>query len=119
MSNHFHLILIKHVIQAGTITPCRQNNQAWERRATGHASTPGAAPLPLPDSCALRPEPQRAAGPRHRPLAALCSPNLAALPLRRGAFCTCCSRDDSFRVEVGQKQAVDERRFSEPRFTLK
>lgn len=31
---------------------------------------------------------------------------------------TCCSGDDSLRVKVSEEQAVDQGRFSEPRFTF-
>lgn len=33
-------------------------------------------------------------------------------------FFTCCSRDDSLRVEVSEEQAVDQGGFSKPRFTF-
>lgn len=53
MSNHFHLILIKHVIQAGTITPCRQI-QCGKDRPQAMQACQVQRPFPCPTAVASR-----------------------------------------------------------------
>lgn len=86
MSNHFHLILIKHVIQAGTITPCRQI-QCGKDRPQAMQAVVGAAPFPCPTAVA-RPRVTQSSRAEAQALAVLRSPNLAELPLQRGTSCT-------------------------------